>query len=497
MVISTANDAAPIVSMYNDAKFAVDLYNEANTQDWSNFLRDTIAATLGVVAGAPFLPLNPAYALAADTIMSDRYKKAYDAAYKISQAQDWSKLFDLMDDIVDLWEKLSLSDFFSDKPFDPYGIDPTTVNVPYLNSRKLNSPLILDLDGDGIEIRQLVSGASSQILFDHNDDGVRTGTAWVKSDDGLLVLDRNSNGVIDSGRELFGNNTLLSNGQTASDGYAALGELDSNDDGFIDALDTFFDQLSVWRDLDQDGVSDANELMTLIEAGITQIGLAKTSGTQTLADGTKLDGTGSFTINGQTHTYTDAWLADNGFYREFTNPVTLTDDAKTLPGMSGSGKVRDLREAASLNAQLVSDVNGLTGDLTRPQMLASLDSLIDHWADTSTMETSIQQAAGKNYVLFYLIPGMSVTDWFKIYATPTSTNMSSGSSGSSGGTGNSGGYYAYIPDEAEEARLEALKAEHQRVTHLVEILEHFNALTFVDVAILRSASNDDCWKMAV
>lgn len=58
-------------------------------------------------------------------------------------------------------------------------------------------PLVLDLDGDGIEITSL----ASKVQFDTNGDGIKTGTAWVQADDGLLVWDRNGNGVIDSGRE--------------------------------------------------------------------------------------------------------------------------------------------------------------------------------------------------------------------------------------------------------------------------------------------------------
>jgi len=66
-------------------------------------------------------------------------------------------------------------------------------------------PLILDLDGDGIETTTRENG----IYFDHEVNGFAENSAWVGADDGLLVRDLNSNGVIDSGRELFGNNTLL------------------------------------------------------------------------------------------------------------------------------------------------------------------------------------------------------------------------------------------------------------------------------------------------
>jgi hypothetical protein len=80
-------------------------------------------------------------------------------------------------------------------------------------------PLVLDLDGDGIETVGV--NATTHILFDHNNDGIKTGTGWVNGDDGLLVLDRNGNGVIDNGSELFGDGTMV-NGIKATDGFSAL-----------------------------------------------------------------------------------------------------------------------------------------------------------------------------------------------------------------------------------------------------------------------------------
>jgi len=66
-------------------------------------------------------------------------------------------------------------------------------------------PIMLDLDNDGIETTTRENG----IYFDHEVNGFAENSAWVGADDGLLVRDLDSNGVIDSGRELFGNNTLL------------------------------------------------------------------------------------------------------------------------------------------------------------------------------------------------------------------------------------------------------------------------------------------------
>lgn len=130
-------------------------------------------------------------------------------------------------------------------------------------------PLALDLDGDGIE----TVGVNTGILFDHDADGVKTGTGWLKADDGWLVLDRNGNGIIDNGRELFGVGTLLQNGSTASNGFTALKEQDSNQDGVISSADSVFNQLQLWRDLNQDGLSQTEELSSLSALNILSIGV--------------------------------------------------------------------------------------------------------------------------------------------------------------------------------------------------------------------------------
>lgn len=122
--------------------------------------------------------------------------------------------------------------------------------------RPPGDPLALDLDGDGLET---VGIGTAPVLFDHNADGIRTGTGWVRGDDAWLALDRNANGLIDSGRELFGVDTLITNAngtvRTARDGFEALRTLDDNADGVFDASDAAFASVRVWRDVNQDGIN--------------------------------------------------------------------------------------------------------------------------------------------------------------------------------------------------------------------------------------------------
>ena len=132
-------------------------------------------------------------------------------------------------------------------------------------------PIILDLDGDGVENTSTRDG--TVILFDYDADGVKTGTGWLKRDDGWLVLDRNGNETIDSGRKFFGVDIIKSNGQLATDGFDALKDLDANQGGKIAAVDSVFANLRIWRDLNQDGISHANDLTTLAANSITGIGV--------------------------------------------------------------------------------------------------------------------------------------------------------------------------------------------------------------------------------
>jgi hypothetical protein len=129
-------------------------------------------------------------------------------------------------------------------------------------SRVMTDPLVLDLDGDGIELQGLGRRSPS---FDIDGDGVAERTAWVGADDGLLARDLDGSGAIEGIGELFG--------QADQSGFAALSALDSTGDGIIDVADAAFATLLVWRDADGDAVTDQGELQTLAEAGITSISL--------------------------------------------------------------------------------------------------------------------------------------------------------------------------------------------------------------------------------
>ena len=244
-------------------------------------------------------------------------------------------------------------------------------------------PLTLDLDGDGIETIAAAGFAGS--LFDHNHDGIRTATGWVSADDGLLVRDLNGNGKIDNGGELFGDNTLLKNGNTAAHGYAALADLDDNGDGKIDASDAAFADLRVWRDLNQDGESQSNELLTLQDLGIQSLNTAYKDGNKNLGNGNTLAQTGSYTkTDGTTADMGDLLLAHDALHSRFTDKVELTAEQARAANLSGIGRLRDLREAAALSGDLANVLKAYSAAETKEAQLALLDALVHEWAETDS-----------------------------------------------------------------------------------------------------------------
>ena len=113
------------------------------------------------------------------------------------------------------------------------------------------------------------------VRFDIDADGTAEKIAWTEPDDnvGFLALDRNGNGTIDSGAELFGGSTMLTNGASAPNGFEALADMDSNRDGKLDASDPSWPNLLLWLDTNHDGSSTATELISIPSSGVSAISI--------------------------------------------------------------------------------------------------------------------------------------------------------------------------------------------------------------------------------
>ena len=234
-------------------------------------------------------------------------------------------------------------------------------------------PLIFDLDGDGIKTTSL---DQSRTYFDLDSNGFAERTAWVDASDGLLVLDRNNDGQITSGQELFGDQTLLANGARAASGFEALKEFDGNRDGRIDIKDEVYAKLKIWRDLNGDGISQAEELKGLSGYNIASISLSSTSSNASDVMNNIQRRVGSFIKTDGSGGVIGEYLLNRNTLEShdlLDGKITMSEDILALPDLPGAGNVSSLRVAMAKDAsgrlkKLVSDLVNADDTVNRNQL---------------------------------------------------------------------------------------------------------------------------------
>jgi hypothetical protein len=199
------------------------------------------------------------------------------------------------------------------------------------------SPIILDLDGDGIETKKMSKGAN----FDIDGDGRREKVGWTGSGDGFLVIDRDGDGKITDGSEL----TFAPEDSDARNALEALAALDNNNDHKIDSSDARFGELKVWVDTNRNGTTDAGELKGLTELGIQSIGLS------------------AHNLEGQMKIGSNALLSTAVFTRTDGTTGTIGDTA--LSFQEGSSRLVEALSALASQRTLESpfDMEGLVAQM--------------------------------------------------------------------------------------------------------------------------------------
>ena len=203
-------------------------------------------------------------------------------------------------------------------------------------ARRLD-PLAIDLDGSG-DIEEL---PADSVYFDIDGDGTEESVSWISGADGFLARDLNGNGEIDDINELFG---------ASGDGFADLAALDDNGDGIIDAQDAAYNDLLVWQDRNEDGITQADELLSVADdLFIRELPVAPIDGT--------LENVTEAAI-GQLH-IEDIFLNTDNRNAISAEDIPLDFDVIGLPELRGYGRVNNLSQEMSLSTVLKTDVQNL------------------------------------------------------------------------------------------------------------------------------------------
>jgi len=251
------------------------------------------------------------------------------------------------------------------------------------------SPIVLDLNNDGINTLSLDYTRN----FDMDNNGFKEATGWISKDDAFLAYDRNGNGKIDNGAELFGDKTISDNAHSYTDpkaknGFEALKEFDSNNDGIIDKKDKDFDKLLLWQDKNSNAKTDEGELIKLgdkvksIDLNYKEISTdnngnsIKQTSTATLNDGTKVKAD-------------DVWFKVN-LNKTKEEDINIPLEIKSLPRVKAFGNLNSLQVAASKNEKLATMIN-LYLMLNPEDRKKHINDIVYEWAGVNDMDEALMR----------------------------------------------------------------------------------------------------------
>ncbi|MGP1527669.1 MAG: hypothetical protein ACTTIV_02300 [Campylobacter sp.] len=282
-------------------------------------------------------------------------------------------------------------------------------------------PLVLDLNGDS-KI-STINRNDSNSYFNHDGDNIKYRTSWIGKEDGILVIDKNGNGTIDNGNELFGNFTTKNNGDMANNGFEALKDYDTNGDLIIDYRDDKFSELRVWQDLNSDGISQSNELKTLKEVGISRLNLSHDKTYKDLGDKNSITHIGSFLRNDGT----TSSMVDVNFSVSSNKSKVLVDkkyikNHETGLNIGGAGRVVDLAVSANMSDTLSKILKNYKQAQTKEEQLNLLDNLLFEWAKVTGFNPNEEIKVIKTTEVNSIFD-LNLNEVTKIRVTPTQARI--------------------------------------------------------------------------
>ena len=374
--------------------------------DWQNIIR------LGSNQGSNFFEGDIAeldifdQALTPDEVRA-LYRPAEKATVNVDTNGDWSLVGEVLD-VSNMDDgDLNITAIQTDRNNN----STSTTTTVSLESASTVPPIVLDLDGDGLEI---TSVNESDVMMDVDGDGDKERVAWVDSDDAFLITDLDGDGTLSSMEELF----VARQTEADDTDMEALASLyDSNKDGVLNAEDERFSDLLIFQDKNQDGVADDGEVISLSKAGIEEISVVSDRQEEQLEDGSVIHGKSTYTrTDGSEGTVGDVELA----YQEVTNDFSHSSaqGLETLIGDSdantfhithddvtvttGDGKdiiFFDINSEENPANLIITDFNTEAGDTLRIDDLLtdstdSLDQLLSFSTEGDDTIMEIRQEAG-------------------------------------------------------------------------------------------------------
>lgn len=237
-----------------------------------------------------------------------------------------------------------LKNLFAGEPTNPIAIFGEDITALFASAFGITSPLVFDLDDSGtIELKSL---ANSTTYWDIDVDGFAEHSGWVTGGDGLLAIDLNEDGIINDNAELFGNSTGYANG------FASLASYDLNHDGLIDGSDAVYEDLIMWVDVNENGVSEYDELYSLADLDIVSINLGASQVSQT-NQGHAVTHTSTFMVDTgsglDTRAVHDVWFQNDDVNTVYTEDYVFDMRAAYIASARGYGQLPDLHIAMSLD----------------------------------------------------------------------------------------------------------------------------------------------------